>query len=208
MDSQFVKDSFSETEEQIARRKAIMRQVAEEEQAELAKRQEEMYKPAEPTPQEEAGQPFTMTEMSQQGIMPSKYAVTQRFGNYNPALYRGINQSMRNTGTDFATPTGTPLALPQGNWKIEQVANPNGWNQGYGGSIVAVNEDTGEKLRFSHLSRLNAIPGKRLRGGSVIGYSGATGNVTGAHLDLEYYDGKGNLADVLQTRYAKDIFGE
>lgn len=150
---------------------------------------------------------FSMEERFQSGIMPDKVAVTQRFGNYNPELYRGINKSMTNSGTDFGVGVGTPLALPQGNWRIEQAVN-DGFNSGWGKSVMAVNEDTGEKLRFSHLSRLNAIPGKRVRGGSVIGYSGDTGNTRGAHLDLEYYDPKGQLADVLQTRYAREVFGQ
>ncbi len=150
---------------------------------------------------------FSMEERFQGGVMPSKVAVTQRFGNYNPALYKGVNEGSINTGTDFGVSEGTPLALPQGNWVIKQTLRPDGFNDGFGGSVMVVNENTGESLRFSHLSKLNAIPGKRLRGGSVIGYSGATGRTTGAHLDLEMRDKSGKLVDVLQSNYAREIFG-
>ena len=43
--------------------------------------------------------------------------------------------------------------------------------------------------------------GDILDSGTYIGKSGATGNVTGAHLDLEYYTSKGTLADVMKSEY-------
>lgn len=175
---------------------AFLREDAEQQMMDLAKR----------VPQAMGSGLRAVGEGVQKGILPGKYAVTQKFGNYNPGLYAGINKSMRNTGVDFGVPTGVPTALPSGRWQILQAAG-NGWNDGYGGSVLAQNEETGEKLRFSHLSALNAIPGQRLLGGSIIGRVGATGNATGSHLDLEYYDPKGKVADILSSAYANELFG-
>lgn len=65
------------------------------------------------------------------------------------------------------------------------------------------NLDTGEKIRFSHLSQVGVKTGD-IVGGQPVGLSGATGNVTGPHLDVEYYDKKGKLSDVMKSPYLKD----
>lgn len=78
----------------------------------------------------------------------------------------------------------------------------------YGNSILVQNTETGEKLRYSHLSVVAVGKGDVLDTGSFIGKSGATGNTTGAHLDLEYYDKNGKLADVMRSAYGKHYVGD
>jgi hypothetical protein len=58
-------------------------------------------------------------------------------------------------------------------------------------------------MRFSHLSDVAVQPGQVIPGGTVIGQVGVTGNTTGPHLDLEYRNAQGQLADVLQSQYSK-----
>lgn len=126
--------------------------------------------------------------------------ITQAYGNYNPGLYKGINASMTNTGTDFGAPEGTPIHLPQGKWEV--VEQGTGWNRGYGNSTMVKNKETGEMLRFSHLSKMHKLePGQEIQGGQLFGLVGKTGHTTGSHLDLEAYDENGNLVDVMKTRY-------
>jgi murein DD-endopeptidase MepM/ murein hydrolase activator NlpD len=142
--------------------------------------------------------------------------VTQAFGNYNPGIYRkyGINSSGRNTGTDISAPEGTPIGLPPGNWEVLDAFDRaisgglgNKTNKGYGNSVLVRNPETGETLRFSHLKDVKIQPGKVYSGGSLLGTVGKTGNVTGVHLDLEYKNASGQLADVLKTPYARNLFG-
>lgn len=154
-------------------------------------------------------------QMGHQGsVMPGRAEVTQKFGNYNPGLYRGINKSMTNTGTDFALKPNTPLALPPGTWEVMEAfdrasggGRGNKQNMGYGNSVLVRNTQTGETLRFSHLNGVNVQRGRTYKGGTVLGTSGATGNVTGPHLDLEYRNEGGQLADVLTSRYSNYLFG-
>jgi len=149
----------------------------------------------------------------QGNVIPGKVPVTQEFGRYNPGLEP--NKSGRNWGVDFGVKEGTPLALPPGEWEVVQAfdkASGNGYignreNTGYGNSVLVRNPKTGETMRFSHLSNVKVQPGQRLSGGTVIGASGATGNVTGPHLDLEYKDASGNFRDILKSRYASNLFG-
>src|SRR3990167_3002625 len=125
-------------------------------------------------------------------VLSQSGPVTQAFGNYNPSLYKGINKSMTNTGTDIGVPTGTKVALPPGEWEVVESYSGGGANSGYGNSILVKDKKTGEKLRFSHLSKVARLKkGDSVRGGKIVALSGATGNVTGPHLDLEYYDDKG-----------------
>lgn len=152
----------------------------------------------------------------QQGsILPGWARVTQAFGNVNPRV-EVFNKSGVNTGTDFGIKEGTPLALPPGEWEVLEAysgAKGRGFignkaNRGYGNSVLVKNSQTGETMRFSHLSGVNVQPGKIYKGGTVLGASGATGNVTGPHLDLEYKTAAGKYQDVLRSQYAKSLFGQ
>lgn len=138
-------------------------------------------------------------------ILPIASKITQAFGIKSPYDVFSHNT---NTGTDFAVPEGTPVVVPTGRWRVQQAFNQaqgrgyigNNTNSGYGNSVVLQNMDTGEKLRFSHLSKVNVAPGDVV-GGHTVGLSGATGNVTGPHLDTEYYDSRGKLGDVTKARW-------
>lgn len=122
---------------------------------------------------------------------------TQSAGNYNPGIGYANNV---HKGTDIGVNVGTPITLPQGNWKVEQSYGgdtTNGslgdWtNGGYGNSVVVRDQNSGETYKFSHLLRPLVQAGQVLTGGQI-GLSGSTGNVTGPHVDIETYgQGMGN----------------
>lgn len=148
----------------------------------------------------------------QRQFLSTRGKITQQFGNRNPIerFSGGINY-----GTDIAVPRGTKVALPDGQWEVMEAFDGaegdgyigNNTNRGYGNSVLVRNRDTGEMMRFSHLSDAMVRAGQVLNGGTVVGLSGSTGNSTGPHLDLEYYDSRGRISDVLRSRYASMIDG-
>ncbi|MEO7190826.1 MAG: M23 family metallopeptidase [Vicinamibacterales bacterium] len=82
-------------------------------------------------------------------------------------------------GLDIAAEKGTPVkATADGT--IESAA----FNGNYGNSIV-VNHGYGMATRFGHLSAFAVHPGQKVRRGQVLGYVGATGRATSAHLHYE-----------------------
>ena len=87
------------------------------------------------------------------------------------------------TGVDFAVPVNTPVyAVADG-----KVANAN-WGKAYGVQIV---QDLGGSLYciYAHLTKSNVQPGAAIKKGDLIGYTGNTGNSTGAHLHFETRSG-------------------
>lgn len=119
-----------------------------------------------------------------------------------------------NNGVDILTPFNTAVAAPEGNWEVVEAfsnANPkggfinNGVNGGWGNSILIKNRMTGETIRFSHLNKVGVRPGEILKGGETIASSGNSGNSSGPHLDVEYKNTRGQLSDVLASKY-KDSF--
>lgn len=140
-----------------------------------------------------------------QGIFGQDRAITQEFGNYNPELEPG---SGYNLGTDIRTRdlqgNQRAFALPV-EAEVVQVFRDDGtrWgdqsgHQGYGNSVL-LRLPSGEMLRFSHLSNLADLNvGDTIGAGQSFGTPGATGNVTGEHLDLEYYNSEGQIADPSQ----------
>lgn len=125
--------------------------------------------------------------------------VTQQFGEYNPAIEifsGGVNQ-----GTDVAAKEGTPLTIPTGTWKVIDSYSGEDMNSGYGRSVFVENTQTGEKIRLSHLNNVDVQPGETVTRGDILGTSGVTGNTTGPHVDIEYYDENGNLSDIMNSAY-------
>ena len=85
----------------------------------------------------------------------------------------------RHTGLDFVVPSGTPVHVVEAGRVAEA-----GWAGPYGRSVVVTHAD-GTQTRYAHLSSIGVEVGERVAVGATLGRSGATGNVTGAHLHLE-----------------------
>ena len=85
------------------------------------------------------------------------------------------------TGVDWAAPSGTPI-LAAGNGVIEK----SGWAGGYGRQTI-IRHPNGYETSYNHQSAFAkwVKPGVKVRQGQVIGYVGASGLATGAHLHYE-----------------------
>ena len=140
----------------------------------------------------------------QDKVLSKAGVITQRFGNKNPIekYSGGVNY-----GTDIGVPVGTKVSVPPGQWKVVEAfsgAQPGkgSANRGYGNSVLVQNQETGEMLRFSHLSEVGVKPGEIVSSNKIVAKTGITGNTTGPHLDLEMYDRSGRLVDILNTPYS------
>lgn len=85
------------------------------------------------------------------------------------------------TGVDWAAPVGTPI-ISAGNGVVEKA----GWAGGYGRQTM-IRHGNGYVSSYNHQSAFakGIRPGAKVRQGQVIGYVGASGMVTGAHLHYE-----------------------
>ncbi len=81
-------------------------------------------------------------------------------------------------GVDVAAPAGTPVKAPADG--IVALAEEDLY---YTGGTVMLDHGHGLTSVYSHLSAVTVTVGERLKQGEVIGRVGATGRVTGAHLD-------------------------
>lgn len=136
------------------------------------------------------------------GIFGQDRTVTQDYGNVNPMEPTPGNI---NYGTDLRTRdlagAQRELKLPVGA-TVVQVLKDDGTrfgdksgHQGYGNSLL-LRLPSGEMLRFSHLSQvLDVKEGDTINPGETFGIPGTTGNTAGEHLDLEYYNANGQIAN-------------
>lgn len=104
--------------------------------------------------------------------------VTSRYGSRRHPV---LGYTRMHKGVDFRAPTGTPITAA-GDGVIEMSAR----NGSYGNYIRIRHNDT-YKTAYGHLSRFGKgiKKGRRVKQGQIIGYSGATGRVTAAHLHYE-----------------------
>ena len=122
--------------------------------------------------------------------------VSSRFGMRRHPI---LGYSRMHKGMDFRAGHGTPiLAATDGR------VTAAGWHGGYG-KQVRIKHEGGLATSYSHMSRIVAKAGSRVKKGQLIGYVGSTGLSTGPHLHYELYrNGKAiNPASVKYTTRAQ-----
>ena len=123
-------------------------------------------------------------------VRPVPQALSQRFGAdfqledgrwyYKQVLgYKGHN------GDDYGCPSGTPVrATRDGVIEYEGQGSFHPWMREPAG--ICIIQKTSDGFRgYAHLSRTIVNKGQSVKKGEVIGYSGATGAATDAHLHYE-----------------------
>ncbi|GAA3875407.1 M23 family metallopeptidase [Streptomyces lacrimifluminis] len=103
-------------------------------------------------------------------------------GSYISTGYKAggaVWSSGSHTGVDFHAASGTTVQAVGSGIVVEA-----GWGGSYGNNIVIKMID-GTYTQYGHLSSINVTVGQTVTPGQQIGLSGATGNVTGAHLHFE-----------------------
>ncbi|MDA0130034.1 peptidoglycan DD-metalloendopeptidase family protein [Vibrio sp. MarTm2] len=85
-------------------------------------------------------------------------------------------------GTDWATPTGTPIVSTGDGVVIMTRKHP------YAGNYVVIQHGSRYKTRYLHLSKILVRKGQKVSRGQRIGLSGSTGRVTGPHIHYELLD--------------------
>ena len=124
--------------------------------------------------------------------MPVGGSVTSAYGmRDHPVL--GARRFHR--GLDLRAAAGTPIRASADG----QVAF-SGWSGGYGRQVRLAHGD-GLTTSYSHMSRIAAAPGGRVRRGDVIGYVGSSGLSTGPHLHYEVFK-NGRPVNPATVRYA------
>lgn len=81
-------------------------------------------------------------------------------------------------GVDIAVPSGTPVKAPADG--LVTLAHPDMF---FSGGTLILDHGHGLSSSFLHLSRILVEEGQRVRQGDIIAQVGATGRVSGAHLD-------------------------
>ncbi|MER7403573.1 M23 family metallopeptidase [Streptomyces sp. NPDC000070] len=103
-------------------------------------------------------------------------------GSYVSTGYKAggaVWSSGSHTGVDFHAASGTPVHAVGMGTVVEA-----GWGGAYGNQVVIKMND-GTYTQYGHLSSIGVSVGQQVTPGQQIGLSGATGNVTGAHLHFE-----------------------
>jgi murein DD-endopeptidase MepM/ murein hydrolase activator NlpD len=85
-------------------------------------------------------------------------------------------------GLDFTAALGTPIYAT-----ADGVVRDAGFNTGGYGNRVLINHGFGYETTYSHMYKIKARVGERVKRGEVIGYIGNSGKSTGPHLHYEVH---------------------
>lgn len=103
--------------------------------------------------------------------------------NFNPTRKHPVTGRVSpHNGTDWATPTGTPIVSTGDGTVIMTRKHP------YAGNYVVIQHGSRYKTRYLHLSKILVRKGQKVSRGQRIGLSGSTGRVTGPHIHYELID--------------------
>lgn len=104
--------------------------------------------------------------------------INSGFGNRKHPI---LGYTKMHKGVDFAAPKGTPI-MAAGDGVVERCGPYSSY-----GNYICIRHDGSTKTAYAHLSRYakGVNKGRKIRQGEVIGYVGATGRTTGAHLHYE-----------------------
>lgn len=97
----------------------------------------------------------------------------------------GFNGYPGHKGLDIAGPYGTPVVAAESGTVIE-ANNYDSWGQSWGYYVLIYHNGT-FTTRYAHLSSVAVSTGQYVEKNTIVGYEGATGNVTGPHLHFEVY---------------------
>ncbi len=109
----------------------------------------------------------------------------------------GMWSSGYHTGIDFAVGVGTKIRAA-GPAKVVSASRVNS----YGRQVILRHAD-GMYTQYAHMSELKVSAGDTVKGGEVIGLSGADGNVSGPHLHFEVRTGPGYGTDIAPLPYLR-----
>ncbi|MFC8421327.1 M23 family metallopeptidase [Streptomyces sp. NPDC057236] len=121
-------------------------------------------------------------------------------GSYVSTSYQAgssLWSSGSHTGVDFHAASGTPVQSVGIGTVVEA-----GWGGSYGNQVVIKMHD-GTYTQYAHLSSIGVSVGQQVAAGQQIGLSGATGNVTGAHLHFEARTGADYGSDLDPVSYLR-----
>ena len=115
------------------------------------------------------------TDFMSDFVWPAVGPVTGVYGSQR--FYNG-KPSRPHYGVDVANPTGSPVTAPAAG--IVSLAVPDMF---YSGGTIIIDHGYGVSTTYIHMSKLTVKVGQRVKTGDKIGEIGATGRVTGPHLD-------------------------
>jgi murein DD-endopeptidase MepM/ murein hydrolase activator NlpD len=108
-------------------------------------------------------------------VPPVRNVVTEEFG--TERIFNGVRESVHQ-GLDYRADVGTPVeAMNSGRVLIARAMF-------YEGGFVVIDHGCGLTTLYMHLSGIKVKEGDRVSRRQIIGYSGATGRVTGPHLHV------------------------
>lgn len=103
---------------------------------------------------------------------------------------------------DVANNSGTPIPAFSGGTVVKTDLGHKQGENNYGNSVI-IQDDQGNKHRYSHLHRAYVSPGQRVHGGQPIGQMGATGSAYSpsggdpSHLDYRVVSAYGKYKNPL-----------
>jgi murein DD-endopeptidase MepM/ murein hydrolase activator NlpD len=136
-------------------------------------------------------------EVSDRSLAPAKWCrpvrkrarVTMRY------RVRGNWLAGYHTGVDLAVPKGTPVyAVGTG---VVVLAS---WSGSYGKAVTIKLSDS-RYVVYAHLSRISVARGAKVKAGTRLGSSGATGRATGPHLHFEVRSRRPYGSDIDPVKY-------
>jgi len=118
---------------------------------------------------------------TRKALMKTPLDVTVVTSSYGRRRHPVLGYTRMHKGVDFRARTGTPI-MAAGDGVVERASRYGAY-----GNYIRIRHNSTYSTAYAHLSRYGrgVKKGARVKQGQIIGYAGATGRVTAAHLHYE-----------------------
>ena len=120
------------------------------------------------------------------------YRISSRYNLKRRIAYYG-NKIRPHKGTDFASPTGTPI-IATANGTVTESRRKGG-----NGKYVKIRHNATYSTQYLHMSKQAVKKGAVVKQGDIIGYVGMTGNTGGPHVCYRFWK-NGKQVDPLKQK--------
>lgn len=122
----------------------------------------------------------SLTDWVKASAAPTLWPVVGRLtGSFGERIDPFNGEGAFHSGVDISTAYGNPIIAP-----ADGVVTFADFSSGYG-RLIKIEHTHGISTRFGHLSAFAVRPGQSVKRGQLIGYVGASGRATSAHLHYE-----------------------
>jgi hypothetical protein len=132
-----------------------------------------------------------------QGVTSKTYEVAKHYMSKPFYISSEFGDGRGHRGVDISIPGNADIGEPIYSF-LNGYVKRKGYQENGAGHYIVIGQDNGQEQKYMHMHKASPLTiGAKVKAGDVIGQIGNTGQSSGAHLHVEFWDTNGKVLDPL-----------